>query len=176
MIPGVTPEEDLKGLQALVRRLGEPCCVEVGSFTGQSALAMIQAGASKVFCIDTWQGGDDPSDMMAGVYAEHGSKGVFDQFCKTIGPELLLKRVFPVVGRSTFFAPYWPWQADLIFIDADHRYDAVMADIQAWEPLVRLGGILCGHDYEDYWPGVKRAIDETGGCKLVGRTVWYREK
>jgi glycosyltransferase involved in cell wall biosynthesis len=33
------------------------------------------------------------------------------------------------------------------YIDADHRYESVVSDIQAWWPKVRPGGILSGHDY-----------------------------
>lgn len=37
---------------------------------------------------------------------------------------------------------------DLVFIDADHRYDHVVEDILAWYPKVKSGGIICGHDYD----------------------------
>lgn len=36
---------------------------------------------------------------------------------------------------------------DFIYIDALHDYDSVLADIQAWWPKVRKGGMLAGHDY-----------------------------
>ena len=36
---------------------------------------------------------------------------------------------------------------DFVYIDADHRQYAVTHDIAAWLPLVRPGGMLCGHDY-----------------------------
>jgi hypothetical protein len=36
---------------------------------------------------------------------------------------------------------------DLVYLDGDHKYSAVSADIQAWWPKVRPGGILAGHDY-----------------------------
>lgn len=52
---------------------------------------------------------------------------------------------------------------DFVFIDADHSYAGVRADIIAWRPLVRAGGWLCGHDYstEPAKQGeVKRAVDE----------------
>ncbi len=42
---------------------------------------------------------------------------------------------------------------DFVFIDADHTYEAVAADIAAWWPKVRVGGTLAGHDF------VKRVMD-----------------
>lgn len=47
---------------------------------------------------------------------------------------------------------------DLVFIDGDHSYEAVMADIAAWQPLVRPGGVLAGHDYGTF--GVTQAVRE----------------
>lgn len=56
---------------------------------------------------------------------------------------------------------------DFVYIDADHIYEAVKADLAAWIPKVRKGGIVSGHDYFDgkYLGidfGVKRAVDELG--------------
>ena len=34
-----------------------------------------------------------------------------------------------------------------IFIDGDHSYEAVRADLAAWEPKLVPGGILAGHDF-----------------------------
>jgi SAM-dependent methyltransferase len=36
---------------------------------------------------------------------------------------------------------------DLVYIDADHKYEPVLADIRAWYAKVKPGGILCGDDY-----------------------------
>jgi len=36
---------------------------------------------------------------------------------------------------------------DFVYLDANHEANAVMADILAWTPKVRIGGIICGHDY-----------------------------
>lgn len=38
---------------------------------------------------------------------------------------------------------------DIVYIDADHSFDAVYSDLQAFYPLVKPGGILAGHDYID---------------------------
>lgn len=54
---------------------------------------------------------------------------------------------------------------DFVFIDGNHLYENVVADIAAWWPKVKRGGLLIGHDYAVYgdadgkW-GVKRAVDE----------------
>ena len=52
-------------------------------------------------------------------------------------------------------------ELDLVFIDADHSYESVKEDILLWQPKVREGGIICGHDYTaNIIRGVKMAVDE----------------
>jgi len=36
---------------------------------------------------------------------------------------------------------------DFVYIDGDHRFDAVIQDIITWSKKVRIGGIVSGHDY-----------------------------
>jgi Methyltransferase domain len=38
---------------------------------------------------------------------------------------------------------------DFIYIDANHSYEAVSADLRAWYPKLRSGGMMAGHDYFD---------------------------
>jgi hypothetical protein len=50
---------------------------------------------------------------------------------------------------------------DAVFLDGIHTYDAVNADIAAWQPKVRAGGWIGGHDYDaPRFPGVTRAVRE----------------
>jgi predicted O-methyltransferase YrrM len=53
---------------------------------------------------------------------------------------------------------------DFLMLDGDHGYEAVRADIDAWLPKMRRGGVISGDDY--LWPGVKRAVDETFGARV----------
>ena len=48
---------------------------------------------------------------------------------------------------------------DFIFIDAAHDYKSVKADIDAWLPKIKPGGIIAGHDL--HAEGVKQAVIES---------------
>lgn len=61
----------------------------------------------------------------------------------------------PSVEGAQYFAD---GSLDFVFIDACHVYDAVAADIRAWSPKIRRGGLLTGHDY--HLPGVYQAVQE----------------
>jgi hypothetical protein len=50
---------------------------------------------------------------------------------------------------------------DFVYIDDNHSYENVKAELHAWYTKVRLGGLLIGDDYGNLGhPGVKRAVDE----------------
>lgn len=50
---------------------------------------------------------------------------------------------------------------DFVFVDADHRYEPVCADLDAWVSKIRRGGMIIGHDWnEAEFPGVVRAVKE----------------
>jgi hypothetical protein len=37
---------------------------------------------------------------------------------------------------------------DLIFIDGNHLYSVISKELEKFIPMVKIGGIICGHDYE----------------------------
>jgi hypothetical protein len=50
---------------------------------------------------------------------------------------------------------------DLIYIDGDHSYEGVKADLKISRAKVKNGGLICGHDYvSPRFEGVVRAVDE----------------
>ena len=49
---------------------------------------------------------------------------------------------------------------DFVYIDADHSYEAVRADLEVWWPKLKPGGLFAGHDYDLKFSGVKTAVDE----------------
>ena len=52
---------------------------------------------------------------------------------------------------------------DFVYIDACHQYDDVVEDIKLWEPKVRPGGWIGGHDFADWKIEVKNAVLDTLG-------------
>lgn len=64
-------------------------------------------------------------------------------------------------------------ELDFVYIDGNHRYEFVKADLEAYAPKVRPGGFLAGDDYGvvGWWEdGVTRAVDEfvrAGAATLV---------
>lgn len=66
---------------------------------------------------------------------------------------------------------------DFAFIDADHRYEPVKADIAAYWPKIKDGGLLAGHDYSRHFRGIIRAVTEAFGddvelSKVKSRMWW----
>jgi len=87
--------------------------------------------------------------------------------------------------------------ADIIFIDADHRYSQVRNDILNWYPKLKDGGLLCGQDFEkhlkecDYYRllekceedyvdgchyGVIRAVSELFPDVQREESIWHVQK
>ncbi len=60
---------------------------------------------------------------------------------------------------------------DFVFIDGDHLEEGVRADIKAWKPKVRYGGVVSGHDI--HMPGVASAVmDLCPGFEKFKQNVW----
>jgi hypothetical protein len=130
--------------------------VEVGVWKGRSAafMAVEIANSRKnlaFHCVDLWEATPIPaSDYEAAS---------FEEFKKTMTPAqgLYQAHISPSDVAASLFRDR---SVDFVFIDADHSYEAVRRDILAWLPKVKVGGTLAGHDYEPYYPGVIRAVDE----------------
>lgn len=126
-----------------------PHLVEVGVFTGQSAaflgVELLNRGVKAQL---------DLVDLFA--YGESADV-VLDR----------LKPVASIIGQASagcsweVAGSYEDASLDFCFIDADHTYESVSKDIDAWRSKVKNGGILAGHDYvERPGFGVTRAVNE----------------
>ncbi len=139
----------------MLYRLGLACprggeMLEVGSYVGASACflgAAAQERGARLHCIDTWQN-DSMMERKRDTFAE------FQHNTARYAKQLLIHR-----GDSLEIARTFEGQVDLLFIDAGHSYEECCADIGAWLPHLRAGGMVAFHDYPS-WEGVRRAVDE----------------
>jgi len=49
-----------------------------------------------------------------------------------------------------------PGSMDFVYVDGNHSYPAVLADLQAWYPLLVPGGLMAGDDWK--MPDVQKAV------------------
>ena len=113
--------------------------VEVGSWRGRSTHALLSGCPGPVFAVDHFKGNPYELD---GPHKDAVTQDIFSQFWGNVGqfPNLVVFRM-PSVEAAQYFAPR---SVDMVFIDGDHRRDAVTADIEAWRPACRK--LICGHD------------------------------
>lgn len=129
-------------------------CVEVGSWVGRSAL-LLSEYFYRVYCVDTFDGRTAKDWIGNTVYSQEEIFGTF--LCNT--KSRLMTTIVPCVGTSEFWAFRFSRKVEMVFIDGDHSYEGCKADITAWTPHVRPGGLMMWHDY-GWHEGVTRAVDE----------------
>lgn len=154
--------------------------VEVGSWLGRSmgAFSEYAKEARKTIhlhAVDTFQGEPANETHRAMLFAHGGSvEKAFRANMAALGLNGELS-VHPI--QSTIAAPLiGNGRADAVFIDASHERGDVIDDICAWLPVVKSGGILAGHDFDE--AGVKSAVLSQlceKDVETVGR-CWYYKK
>ena len=183
--PQFTTTEVWFDYESIYRMFVEKCpdhghIIEVGSWKGRSsvflAVEIINSNKQIKFdCIDTWLG--TINDAYHSVSIKRENNKLFELFLNNIEP---VKHVITPIKSSSLKASslYRDESIDMIFLDADHSYEAATLDIEAWLPKVKKNGILAGHDYINHlYPGVKRAVDDMskGNIKIDG-TSWIYKK
>jgi len=64
------------------------------------------------------------------------------------------------------------YNIDVTYIDSDHSYDSVLSDLYNYYSIMKSGGFILGHDYDQ--SGVKAAVDLF--CKEKGLKISYLTK
>jgi len=150
-IQGWMTEGELKWLYD--RAAASSHVVEIGCWKGRSTYALLSACKGPVYAVDTFSG--SINELGPGMaHHEALENNILDQFWKNVGhfPNLRVIQAFSRDAAKMFD----DFSIDMIFIDADHSYEACSEDIRLWLPKCRK--LLCGHDYQN--PSVKRACEE----------------
>lgn len=148
--------------------------VEVGCWLGKSIAAFHEfsrANGSKIelSVVDTFQGA--PANPEHAAILKQFGGNVRKQFQANMDALGIQLQVFPFDSAQAATG-FEDGSLDAVFIDADHRYEYVLKDIQTWLPKVKPGGIISGHDIDE--KGVTEAVVvafKNQACSM-GR-CWY---
>ena len=152
-------------LGSLVRGLtdGGPI-VELGTLFGSSTrvIALFKAASRELISVDnySWNPIGFPPEMHFEI-----TERVLSDAIRHWNVRLL------AMDSTAFYNTYAEPSPAMVFIDADHSYRAVKADIEGARGLN--AGIICGHDYDkEHCPGVVQAVEEAGGPSQLVDRLW----
>jgi hypothetical protein len=153
---GAGYEQAIKDLQSLavvryymvwepfLRKYDCQTIAEIGVYRGENFKRLIAHTPRLAVAVDAWT--DD------GVVSRNdgvASQSELDDMYNTFAGEMADKPFVRVVRDYSFEAvKRFPDEFfDLVYIDADHTYEACQRDLADWYPKVKHGGLLLGHDY-----------------------------
>ncbi len=138
-----------EGLAKLFAELGFIDGAEIGVEQGEysEVLARTNPQLKCLYLIDAWTAYKG--------YRDHVSQSKLDGFLKRVQERMTaferpdeIKRFVIAKEFSTDAAKKLKDGAlDFVYIDANHCFEQVVADLAAWVPKVKSGGIVSGHDY-----------------------------
>ncbi len=147
-------------LEELIRAHDVRTVLEIGSYHGLST-AWFAERVERVTCVDiwTWYGED-----------------IWDKFELNMRACGAWDKIVPVRGESHKVRDLVRTRCgahDLVYIDADHHYEAVSRDIFDYEALAEK--VLCGDDYSRAhpWYGVIEAVDWLLPDRQVEAPFWW---
>ncbi|HEX3862567.1 MAG TPA: class I SAM-dependent methyltransferase [Stellaceae bacterium] len=161
--------------ERLLRELRPRHILEIGTWKGASAIHMarLQQGLglhdAEIVCVDTWLGAlefwadHNDASRYRSLNLTNGFPAVYYTFLRNVVAEAVASVITPFPTTSAIAARFFKRHNltfDLIYLDASHDYEDVVADVAAYWPLVAPGGALFGDDFTQGWPGVVRAVSE----------------
>lgn len=151
-------KDNNSGLRDLIAYTGRDhmTMVEIGSYAGESAAMFLDTGkVDRIYCVDPWRPGYDPSDPASRSDNLLAAEREFD--ARFAGDARVVKVKSTI--QEAIAAGSVPGHVDLVYVGGCHTYSGVMSDINA---VCGMCDILAGHDVG--WGDVLRAIRDALGC------------
>ena len=141
---------------AVLKSLPDDCrIVEIGAFMGSASVLLAgvrkSCGSGRLHSVDPFDGCGDSFSVP--VYEEllnasgHNSlRECFDQNIRAAG---LADWVEVHQGQADTVAESWNQPIDLLFLDGDQSPAGARAAYEAWEPFLKIGGVIAVHNSAD---------------------------
>lgn len=139
--PVVLANANRQSLAAFFAHLGFTHGAEIGVESGRYAQELLSANPGlHLYCVDPW--------LQYGSYRQHVPQERVDRMLeqareRLAGFNYTILRKFSVDAADDVE----DGSLDFVYLDGNHAYEYVVADIAAWLPKIRSGGIIAGHDY-----------------------------
>ena len=132
--------------------------VEIGSYCGKATYVLGTVAQqtnpnARVIAIDTFDGVVGALDR-----GPTRSGPTLAKFQRVMEESGLTSTVRAHVGRACEANLSGP--LDFVLLDGLHDYASVAQDFSALEAAIPVGALIAFHDYADYFPGVRRFVDE----------------
>jgi len=117
-------------------------CAEIGVWKGETSELILKKHPQKLHLIDPYIHQDYIGRKYSidyGFDMDEMYEMVTDKFKNNENVVLHREKSIDVDFPNEYF--------DWIYIDGNHSYDEVLADLNHYYPLVKKGGYLCGDDY-----------------------------
>jgi hypothetical protein len=135
----------------------EGCIVEVGSYRGRSTIALalgaLSGGGAPVYAIEPHEEFVGP---LGGEFGPEDRRAFFRNMLRTD----LYRQVRLVNLSSAVVTPGWRLPVGLLWIDGDHRYEAVREDFLSWLPHLLPGTTVIFDDATQGEVGPERVVTE----------------
>jgi len=132
----------------------------------------------KYYGVDSWTPYAGYTDIVASRHGQEDFDALYEVSKQKLAPyDATLIKNWSVEAAKGFDDE----SLDFVYIDGNHQFEFITADIAAWLPKVRKEGMLCGHDYarvngHTLKIHVKDAVDgwtSSHGDKLF---VYYKQR
>ncbi len=160
--PGNVSLTELTVLAAICAARRPAAIFEIGTFDGRTTLNLAENSPpdARIYTLDlpAAQIGATAHALAAGEDAFVRKRESGARFASS--PHA--SRITQLYGDSAQF-DFSPYRGaiDLVFVDASHAYEYVLADTRSALAMLRPGGVILWHDYgTGDWPGVNRALNE----------------
>lgn len=150
-----------RGLAPYIKRLGDKVVgLEIGTCRAESTVYLLDKCPNilKIYTVDPYKSYQDWNGEI--------TQDVIDKFMavaqenlKPFGERVQMIRETSLDAAAKINSITDKAEFDFIFVDGDHSYDATLADCEAYYPLLKTGGLFCGHDYSSI-DDVYRAVND----------------
>jgi predicted O-methyltransferase YrrM len=153
--------QELVVINILINRYHAKTIFEIGTFDGRTTLNMAaNAGpGARVYTLDLPRADVDSASLPL----DAGDKQFVDKEASRVRFRRTdwEKEIVQLSGDSATF-DYGPYtgKVDMVFIDGSHSYDYVKNDTEAALKIVNGSAVIVWHDYQPYWHGVVRYLNE----------------